>query len=570
MKKKLLLLLCCFYSIMASAQLVITEISYNPPESGTDSLEYIELYNETGTDIDLAGYVIRDNNPHTIAAGTVPAGGYAILAINPAAITAILGVPSIEIADIALSNGGEVIFIEDGDGNVIDEVSYDDNEPWPTFEDGADGAGATIELCDVTSDNNDASNWNVSTNDLGVMVNGNAFLGTPNAENSSSCEFVPDHIVEVSSNVFTPADITIQVDESVRWINTGGFHNVNGGTDVYPDNPEGFSNGAASGDAWTFDYTFTIPGVYDYQCDPHVGLGMVGTVTVEGDVEPVIPTYDIGVVNTINSDGVGDSIGVECIVVGVSHGANLRGGGLQFALIDASGDALGLFSGGNLGYTYAEGDELKVTGSISQFNGLLQIDATAVEVLSSGNDLTGPVVVDVLDESTESKLVQINGLTMMNASDWEIDGSSFNADFMNADGDVFTIRVDSDTEVAGWDPGPTSGIWNIAGIGGQFDSDSPFLSGYQIYPRYITDFALVLNVEDELDVEIAIYPNPAQHYINVFSEVTFDKYYIYSIQGQLVAKSTFTNLIDVNELSNGSYILIVEKDGKSKSISFVK
>lgn len=571
MKKVLPILFFFFCVFSASAQLVITEISYNPPESGTDSLEYIELYNETDTDIDLTNYVIRDNASHTIAGGVVPAEGYAILAINPTAIMTVLGVSSIEIADIALSNGGEGIFLEDEGGNLIDEVSYDDNEPWPTFEDGADGAGATVELCDVTSDNNDASNWNVSTNDLGVMVNGISFLGTPNEANSASCEFVPDYTIEVSSNVFTPSSLTIQMGESVRWVNTGGFHNVNGGTDVYPDNPEGFTNGDPSGDEWTFDFTFTIPGVYDYQCDPHVGFGMVGVITVEGDVEPELPTYDIGVINTIDGEGVGDSIGVECIIEGVTHGANIRAGGLQFALIDDSGDAIGLFSGGNLGYTnYAEGDLLKVTGFIAQFNGLMQINANAVEVISSGNPLTGPIVVDRLDESTESKLVKIEELTIADANDWGNEGNSFNVNFTTSDGETITMRIDSDTEVAGWEEGPVEGTWSVTGIGGQFDGDAPFFEGYQMFPRYISDFDNLSGVEDQLQIDVALYPNPTQNFLNIESEVELDRYVVYNQSGQLIMKGSFKSTLDVSELPSGGYLIVLFKEDKGKAMIFTK
>jgi len=553
-----------------SAQLIISEISYNPPESGTDSLEYIELYNETGSDIDLTDYVIRDNNPHTIAGGTVPANGYAVLAINPGAIMSVLGVTAIEIADIALSNGGEGVSIEDPSGTVIDEVGYDDNAPWPTFEDGTDGAGATIELCDLNSDNNDGTNWGVATNDLGVMVNEISFLGTPAAANTASCEFVPDHVIEVSSNMFTPADITIQVDESVRWMNVGGFHNVNGTLEAYPDNPEGFGNGAASADLWVYDFTFTVPGVYDYHCDPHVVLDMVGTITVEGDVEPMIPTYDIGVVNTIDSEGVGDSIGVMCIIEGITHGANIRPNGLQFALIDASGDAIGLFSGGNLGYTYAEGDLIKVTGTISQFNGLLQIDATVVELISSGNDLIGPIVVEDLDESTESKLVTVEGLTIVDANDWMGDGSSFNVDFNKSGGGTITLRIDSDTEAADWEEGPVNGVWKITGIGGQFDSDAPFDSGYQMFPRYISDFDDLSSVDEDLDARIQVYPNPAVNVIHINSDVVLEKYTLYNNFGQVIMQGNFIPSLDVSELQSGNYLIVLSKDGKKKVVRFVK
>ncbi len=93
------------------------------------------------------------------------------------------------------------------------------------------------------------------------------------------------HMVNVSSNQFAPSGLTITQGDIVTWTNTGGFHNINGNLASYPGNPEGFGNGVGSG--WTFSHTFNIPGSYDYHCDPHVGLGMVGSVTVL----PAIPTY---------------------------------------------------------------------------------------------------------------------------------------------------------------------------------------------------------------------------------------------------------------------------------------
>lgn len=85
--------------------------------------------------------------------------------------------------------------------------------------------------------------------------------------------------VSVSSNVFTPKDITINAGDTVIWTNTGGTHNVNGTQGTYPSNPESFGNSVGSG--WVYTFVFTIPGFYDYQCDPHVGLGMTGSVTVQ-------------------------------------------------------------------------------------------------------------------------------------------------------------------------------------------------------------------------------------------------------------------------------------------------
>jgi len=86
------------------------------------------------------------------------------------------------------------------------------------------------------------------------------------------------HAVDVSNNIYTPADLTINTGDTVIWTNSEGRHNVNGMQSTYPSNPESFGNSV--GFDWVFSHIFTIPGVYDYQCDPHVGLGMVGTVTV--------------------------------------------------------------------------------------------------------------------------------------------------------------------------------------------------------------------------------------------------------------------------------------------------
>ncbi|MEI8113428.1 MAG: plastocyanin/azurin family copper-binding protein [Bacteroidia bacterium] len=86
------------------------------------------------------------------------------------------------------------------------------------------------------------------------------------------------HAVAVTSYKYTPANLTITQGDEVVWTNTQGFHNVDGKTSVYPSNPESFGNSLGSG--WSYKFTFNTPGTYSYQCDPHVGLGMVGTIVV--------------------------------------------------------------------------------------------------------------------------------------------------------------------------------------------------------------------------------------------------------------------------------------------------
>lgn len=105
------------------------------------------------------------------------------------------------------------------------------------------------------------------------------------------------HNVDVTNNVFTPDQLTVSVGDTVIWTNSQGFHNVNGTQASYPSNPESFGNGTGTG--WTFNHVFTIPGTYDYQCDPHVGLGMIGQVIVES----------LGGTLTINFSGMTPHVG---------------------------------------------------------------------------------------------------------------------------------------------------------------------------------------------------------------------------------------------------------------------
>ena len=87
------------------------------------------------------------------------------------------------------------------------------------------------------------------------------------------------HKVIAKGVVFEPKNITINVGDTVKWVNEEGYHNVNGTTKTYPKNPESFGNKVGSG--WTYKFTFTKPGIYNYQCDPHLSADMVGTVKVK-------------------------------------------------------------------------------------------------------------------------------------------------------------------------------------------------------------------------------------------------------------------------------------------------
>lgn len=92
--------------------------------------------------------------------------------------------------------------------------------------------------------------------------------------------------VNVVNNEYQPSSITISQGDAISWECSEGFHSVDGTLDTYPENPEGFSSGNAETAPWTYTFTFTEEGVYNYQCVIHQEE-MTGTVVVEGKVTGV-------------------------------------------------------------------------------------------------------------------------------------------------------------------------------------------------------------------------------------------------------------------------------------------
>ncbi len=567
MKRKFTLVIpLLLMTMLAYGQLVISEISYNPAESGADSLEYIEIVNVSGGDLNLNGYTMGGVTltfPDTL----ITDGQYVVVSVNAAALSTVFGANSIQWEEGGLSNGGEEVSVIDDLGNILDVVTYDDADPWPLE---ADQGGPSLELCDLTADNSLGTNWKPSETATGVNINGLDVFGSPGLANSVSCSgLVPSDTVIVTNNVFTPADITIDIGETVFWDNQEGFHNVNGTQAAFPNNPESFGNGNAASAPWQYTHTFTLAGVYDYQCDPHAGLGMVGTVTVVDPNTPVYTPVTIGEASMIDANGYPVSNGNLVEITGVVYGVNM-GSGVQFTVIDANNDGMGVFSFDVVSdYVVTEGDEVTIQGSINQFRGLLQIEPASIVLNSSGNTLFEPTLVTALGEDTESQLVRIENLTLVDASQWSgTGGGGDNIEVTNGT-DFYTLRLDAQTNTYGSTP-PT-GPFNVIGIGGQFDNEDPLLDGYQLLPRYVEDIMEISSTNNPLDENsIKIFPNPVNDLLYLQSEVALDRVHVYNSTGILMHHSEKTNEINVSRLLPGLYMVCVISGNSNYTIPFVK
>ena len=117
-----------------------------------------------------------------------------------------------------------------------------------------------------------------------------------------------NHSVTTVGNTFSPANITVNIGDTVTWSNGGGSHNVNATLATYPNNPEGFGN-SVSNSSWTLQHIFTLAGTYNYQCDPHTSMGMVGTVIVTNTISDV--TFKVDMSQYSGSQGSGYTVNLN-------------------------------------------------------------------------------------------------------------------------------------------------------------------------------------------------------------------------------------------------------------------
>jgi len=142
-------------------KLVISRINYNPMPQGfvsSDMLEFIEITNNSDEQVNLTGiyfggmglsYIFPINSylqPHKRAI---------ICSDSLQFVTHYAKTPFGQYSR-HLSDRSQRLVLYDVWGNLIDEVTYSCNPPWP---EAANGRGSFLELIDIDSDNSIAENW---------------------------------------------------------------------------------------------------------------------------------------------------------------------------------------------------------------------------------------------------------------------------------------------------------------------------------------------------------------------------------------------------------------------------
>ncbi|NBB72941.1 MAG: DNA-binding protein, partial [Bacteroidetes bacterium] len=145
--------------------------------------------------------------------------------------------------------------------------------------------------------------------------------------------------------------------------------------------------------------------------------------------------------------------------------------------------------------TIRPGTRLRVTGTLSSFNALLQINEDDLSSYDVQGTASVPTPQDVTlsdlaadGEDYESELVRVTGLSVQGAS------GTFGADrtyqiVAGATGTTFDFRVQSSDESALGGTTIPRGAFDYTGVVGQFDPQGGTTSGYQLIPIRPSDLS---------------------------------------------------------------------------------
>ncbi len=228
----------------AVSNLVITEIMYNSPESGTDTLEFIEFQNANATPLRLLGCSISDAIVFHFPDTTLAPSAYFVACVSSRAFQNVYGGTAVQWTSGGLTNGGEIITVRDGLNNIVDQVTYDDVAPWPTQ---GNGLGRSIVLCSPNNNNAVASNWFAATTATGDVINGQAMFANPGVADPGVYCFQTPEIALVGTFV----DVEETAGTATLTLQYNGYSNAATNVDLQVD--------AASTATAGLDYTFTSP-----------------------------------------------------------------------------------------------------------------------------------------------------------------------------------------------------------------------------------------------------------------------------------------------------------------------
>ncbi len=548
MKKLLILAMIVFSISKIHSQIVITEINYNSPDQD-DLYEYLELYNISDDTINIEGFQFSKGIKHIFNSYLFPPQSYLLLAKDSTVITN-LGVGAIIWNSGGLKNSGEAIVLTDSMGTTIDSVKFDDGGNWVSTPDGngpalelcdfnKDNSNAkywkaseaslntTVNGTDMLGTPGKANSVSCDSEEqkFSLVINEimyNDGVGQDSLEfieilNNSADSIELGGLVLKSNTIdFNFPKFTLRPYNTFviakypnlikKYFNInadswgqGGLNNKADTITIYDnanniiDKVEYFEDGDWSNKADGLGYSLSLcdnrsdnNNGNNWQASPvYAGFNYKGNKIHANPGYLNYCSFDMDTLKKINTSGEIVNKYYNPFITGTVYGINFNPAGLQFVIKDDNNKGIWTYSHDrNFGYNLHEGDKVKLWGKLNQFKGLTQVRLDSIILIKTDSVLSPANIVTKLDESTEGDLITIENVKLVDYTKWTNSGSGFNVKVANSK-DTFSLRIDSDTDIFG-KPHPV-GLFNITGLGGQYDKNAPYFDGYQLLPRYIED-----------------------------------------------------------------------------------
>lgn len=507
----------------AWAQLQINEIRTDMTSTDTD--EYFELKGTPSTDLSSYTYIVIGDGSTTLC-GTVecvvPLTGYSIQADGLFAAVkyyaggnVLTGYDAvINSSAFAFENSDNVthMLVSGWTGTIAMDLDTNDDgvldvTPWTAIIDDvamvtalpincATGSEYTYSATVLGPDGAYVPGHVYRCSDTNAWVVGQFTLGiddTPGTTNPTCLNPPPEFLYQPRTPCVPFTAQTAAAQSVVLNATAADIHyKVNGGSVT----TAAMSVVATSGDTTTFEYTLPAQSNNGDLVEYYVTAYNVNPDTTTGYNQG----YFVGTKN-IRDLYVNDANGANIYRY---YGARVNGNvtlpygvvqvvNTDYNIQDATG-GINIFKYGTHTVQPGLGDDVTVEGIIDQYNGKVEIatngtcDTLLVEINGPGSVPAAELTTTCSDfEAIENDLVRM----MLVKFPAGTDTLRANTNYLvtNCYADTMILRVDGDTNIPG--TAVTSLYANVIGIASQFDSASPFNAGYQLIPRFASDFEFV-------------------------------------------------------------------------------
>lgn len=245
-------------------------------------------------------------------------------------------------------------------------------------------------------------------------------------------------------------------------------------------------------------------------------LSGVNPILAEVSPAPILTVYGaaIPIAQVKNNDvnGLSSNIGQLVTIRGIVTVATQFG---SPSYIEDNTGGISIF-GSDFSNAVQIGDEVLVSGTVTQFNGLNQLEFPTLHSKISSSNVVEPLLAlpsqlsddgDGGVENYEGRLIRINSVLVT-----ELNGSPVaNWAYKNymltgtSPADTVQLRIDNNTSLIGL-PAP-AGRFDIVGVLSQFKTSSPFIGGYQIMPRITSDIISTGPIIEKFPEETELTPN---------------------------------------------------------------